>query len=310
MSRMMTIVAFAWLSLALPGAVEAQDRRPAEPLWRGGAPGAVGAEPEDRPTIEAFLPSNWRANGTAVVVFPGGGYGRLAVDHEGEQVARWLNSIGVAAFVVRYRLGPKYRHPTMLHDAQRAIRTVRARAQEWGIGPQRIGVIGFSAGGHLASTAGTHFEDGVPSASDRIDRVSSRPDFMMLIYPVITMQDSYTHRGSKNNLIGEGAEPALAWLLSNETQVGPDTPATFLVHTTDDAAVPVENSLGFYGALRTAGVPVELHVYETGRHGFGLAPTNPVLSTWPRLAEAWMRSHGWLDEARPDPIRPAMADYP
>ena len=273
--------------------VAAQDE-PAQPLWSDGAPSALGQAPEDRPSFTAYPADGDRAGGTAVVVFPGGGYGHLAMDHEGVQVARWLNSLGVSAFVVQYRLGPKYRHPVMLWDAQRAIRTVRARATEWGVDPGRIGVIGFSAGGHLASTTGTHFDEGLAEATDGIDGIGSRPDFMMLIYPVITMQEAFTHRGSRNNLLGERPDRSLAWLLSSEKQVAPDTPPTFLVHTTDDAGVPVENSLMFYQALRTAGVPVEMHIYETGPHGFGLAPANPVLSTWPERAEVWMRTHGWL----------------
>ena len=233
-------------------------------------------------------------NGAAVIVFPGGGYGHLAMDHEGVQVARWLNGFGVHAFVVQYRLGPAYKHPTMLNDAQRAIRTVRSRAAQSGIDPQRIGVVGFSAGGHLASTAGTHFDSGDPAAADPIERVGSRPDFLILAYPVITMQMSHTHRGSRTNLLGDRPDAAAVWELSNEYQVTPETPPTFLFHTTDDAGVPVENSLFFYQALRDAGVPVEMHLYQTGRHGVGLAPTDPVLSSWPERARAWMQANGWL----------------
>jgi acetyl esterase/lipase len=280
------------LLLLLPLRLAGQAGTPL-PLWSEGAPGAVGQAPEDQPMLTPYLPGA-NATGTGVVVFPGGGYGHLAMDHEGRQVAEWLNSLGIAAFVVQYRLGPKYRHPTMLGDAQRAVRTVRSRATEWGVDPQRIGVLGFSAGGHLASTAGTHFGPGDAASSDPIEQAGSRPDFMILVYPVITMQDAYTHRGSKNNLLGERPDPALVWLLSNEKQVTPQTPPTFLVHTTDDAGVPVENSLLFYQALRTAGVPVEMHVYETGPHGFGLGGGRPVLSTWPDRARAWMESHGWL----------------
>lgn len=264
-------------------------------LWPEEAPGAVGGEEADRPTITPYLPAGDSPARSAVVIFPGGGYGHLAVDHEGEQVARWLNSRGVAAFVVRYRLGPRYRHPAMLQDAQRAIRTVRSQAMEWRIDPERIGVIGFSAGGHLASTAGTQFDAILPVAGDAIDGVLARPDFMMLIYAVITMQSDFTHRGSRTNLIGEAPDAQDAWEMSSEVRVTPRTPPTFLVHSTDDAGVPVENSIAMYGALRRAGVPVEMHIYETGRHGFGLAQDNPVLSTWTGLAELWMRSHGWME---------------
>lgn len=280
------------VGLTVPG--EAQQSQPTFPLWSGGAPGAVGQATEDTPSMTPYLPAAERANGTAVIVFPGGGYQHLSMEKEGSLIAEWLNTLGVTAFVVQYRLGPTYHHPRMLEDAQRALRTVRARAGEWGVNPGRVGVIGFSAGGHLASSAGTHFDSGDPAAADPIARQNARPDFMMLLYPVITMQDAFTHRGSKLNLLGERPAQALVWSMSNELQVTPETPPTFLVHTTDDAGVPVENSLDFYRALRVAGVPVEMHLYETGAHGMGLAPGNPVLSTWPGLAEGWMRAHGWL----------------
>jgi acetyl esterase/lipase len=264
------------------------------PLWAAGAPGALGTAPEDQPVITPYLPAEGRANGTAVVIFPGGGYQHLAMQHEGSDVASWLAGTGVTAFVVRYRLGPSYHHPVMLGDAQRAIRTVRSRATEWGVDPRRVGVIGFSAGGHLASTAGTHYDAGVPSSGDPVERVSSRPDFMLLIYPVITMRDSAAHRGSRRNLLGEHPDSAMVRLLSNETQVTRDTPPTFLVHSTDDTTVPVENALLFYQALRAAAVPVEMHVFEYGGHGFGLAPKDPVLNAWTTAAESWMRRHGWI----------------
>lgn len=267
---------------------------PSLPLWSGRAPLAQGDSATDRPTITPFLLPAGQGNGTAVVVLPGGGYQHLAMDHEGYQVARWLNSLGVAAFVVQYRLGPKYHHPAELMDAQRAIRTVRSRAAQWGVNPGRVGIMGFSAGGHLASTAGTHFDAGDPRAADPIDRVSSRPDFLVLGYPVITLKDPYAHKGSRQNLLGANPDPALVALLSNETQVTKDTPPTFLFHTTDDATVPVENSILFYEALHRAGVPAEMHLYETGRHGVGLAPAIPALSTWPTLLAGWLRARGLL----------------
>jgi acetyl esterase/lipase len=269
--------------------------QPSFPLWASGAPGALGTAPTDRPTMTPYLPPEGGANGTAVVVFPGGGYTHLSMVKEGSDVANWLASTGVTAFVVQYRLGPAYHHPAMLDDAQRAIRTVRARAAEWGVDPARVGIIGFSAGGHLASTAGTHFDMGAASNADPIERASSRPDFMMLIYPVITMRgDSTTHAGSRLNLLGADPSPKLVRLLSNETQVTAQTPPAFLVHTFDDRTVPVQNSLLFYDALQRAGVAAELHVFDHGPHGFGLAPADPVLSAWPGLAEAWMRRHGWI----------------
>ena len=268
--------------------------QPSIPLWANGAPGALGTDSTDQPIVTPFLPPAGTANGTAVVIFPGGGYQHLSMVKEGSDVANWLAGAGVTTFVVRYRLGPKYRHPTMLGDAQRAIRTVRARAAEWNVDPRRLGVIGFSAGGHLASTAGTHFDAGNASSADPIERASSRPDFLLLLYPVITMRDSLTHAGSKRNLIGTDAAPELVRLMSNETRVSRETPPTFLVHSTDDKAVPVENSLLFYEALKRNGVPAEMHVFEHGGHGFGLAPRDPVLSAWTTMCEAWMRRHGWL----------------
>ena len=268
------------------------------PLWTTGAPGALGARPEDQPVITPYLPPDGRANGTAVVIFPGGGYQHLSMEKEGSDVANWLAGNGVTAFVVRYRLGPTYHHPIMLGDAQRAIRTVRSRAVEWSVNPNRLGIIGFSAGGHLASTAGTHYDAGAPSSPDPIERASARPDFMLLIYPVITMRDSVTHNGSRLNLLGVRPDPSLVRLLSNEMQVTRDTPPTFLVHSTDDRTVPVENSLLFYQALRAATVPVEMHIFEYGGHGFGLAPADPVLAAWTTACESWMRRHEWITAAR------------
>ena len=264
-----------------------------ELLWPNGAPGALGNDESDRPNLTVYLP---QVNGvqSGVVVCPGGGYGMLAVDHEGKQIAEWLNARGVAAFVLRYRLGPRYHHPVELGDAQRALRLVRYRAAEYGIAADRIGIWGFSAGGHLASTAGTHFDSGLPGASEAIDRTSSRPDFMVLCYPVISFITPYAHRGSMRNLLGDNPDPQLAASLSNETQVTPQTPPTFLFHTNSDSGVPAENSLLFYLALRKAGVPAEIHIYERGEHGVGLAPFDPVLSSWPRRLEAWMKLHGWM----------------
>ena len=269
--------------------------QPAIPLWANGAPGALGATPADQPQMTPYLPPEGTANGTAVVIFPGGGYQHLSMEKEGSDVANWLAGVGVTTFVVRYRLGPSYHHPIELGDAQRAIRIARARAAEWAIDPRRLGVIGFSAGGHLASTTGTHFDAGNASSADPIERASSRPDFMMLLYPVITMRaDSVTHAGSRLNLLGKDPSPELERLLSNETQVTPQTPPTFIVHTEDDRTVPVQNALLFYDALKRNGVQAEMHVFEHGPHGFGLAPTNPVLAVWATLCENWMRQHGWL----------------
>jgi acetyl esterase/lipase len=231
-----------------------------------------------------------------VIVCPGGGYSGLSMDKEGDQIAKWLNSIGVTAFVLKYRLGPKYHHPVELGDAQRAIRTVRANAVEYRVMPERVGIMGFSAGGHLASTAGTHFDAGEAAAADPIDRISSRPDFLVLCYPVISLME-FAHQGSKRNLLGENPDPKLVENLSNQLQVTAKTPPTFLFHTTTDGTVPVENSVMFYAALRKAGVPAELHIYENGPHGVGLGQTDEALSSWPARLADWMRFHGWLNSA-------------
>ncbi len=263
------------------------------PLWNGSAPGALGNASEDIPTLTLYTPDEKHRNGASVVVCPGGGYGGLA-DHEGKPIAEWLNTLGITAFVLKYRLGPRYHHPIMWQDASRAIRTLRARAGEWHLDPDRIGIIGFSAGGHLCSTMATHFDSGSPSSPDIIERASSRPNFAMPIYPVITMAEPYTHLGSRHNLLGDNPSPDLIELMSNEKQVTPQTPPIFLMHTADDEAVPAENSLLFALACRKAGVPVELHIYAHGRHGVGLAKDLPDVSSWPSLAADWMRGRGML----------------
>jgi acetyl esterase/lipase len=267
-------------------------------LWSGDAPLARGTTDEDRPAIVPYTLPPEKATGAAVIVCPGGGYVRRAEDHEGRQVAEWLNSFGVTTFVLRYRVGQPdgrgYRHPVPLMDAQRAIRTVRARASEWSVDPDRVGILGFSAGGHLASTAGTHFDHGQSEAPDPVERMSSRPSFMILVYPVISLGTRYAHRGSRLALLGDDPDPRLADELTNETRVTTLTPPTFLVHTTEDTTVPAENSVLFYLALHAAGVPAELHVYERGRHGLGLAPGDPGLGSWPERCREWMRIRGLL----------------
>jgi acetyl esterase/lipase len=266
-----------------------------ELLWSNGAPGAKGDSAADKPTLTIWLPQESKAPGAAVIICPGGGYSNLATDHEGKQIAQWLNTLGVAAFVLEYRhQGKGYGHPAPLQDAQRAIRTVRSRAAEWKIDPKKIGILGFSAGGHLASTAGTHFDKGDPESKDPIEKESSRPDFMILCYAVIAFGEPYTHTGSQQNLIGRNASPELVRSLSNEKQVTSDTPPTFLWSTDEDTAVPAENSVQFYLALRRAKVPAELHVYRAGRHGLGLAASVPGTSDWPKECETWMRGRGLL----------------
>ena len=262
---------------------------PSFPLWSQGAPGAQGADDKDVPALTPWIAKN--PNGKAIVVCPGGGYGALANDHEGKQIAQWLNSQGISAFVLRYRLGPKYRHPAMINDVQRALRTVRARAAEFKVNPAKIGVMGFSAGGHLSATAATHFDAGNASSDDVIERVSSRPDFAVLAYPVITFtEEAYVHKGSRRNLLGDTPDPKLVENLSAERAVTKETSPSFLFHTNADTGVPPENSVLFYLALRKHGVPAELHIYENAPHGVGLAWSDIALSTWPARLADWLRN--------------------
>jgi acetyl esterase/lipase len=262
-------------------------------LWENGAPGALGTADTDIPTLTIHRAARG-STGTGVVVAPGGGYGALAMDHEGRQVAAYFNAMGVSAYILKYRLGPRYHHPIELGDAQRAIRLVRSRAQELGVQANRIGMMGFSAGGHLAATAATHFDAGNPAAPDPVDRVGSRPDFLILGYPVISFDPAIAHAGSVRNLLGDAPPPALIELLSNERQVTADTPPTFLFHTTADTGVPAENSVRFYLALKNARVPAEMHIFENGPHGVGLALGDPALGTWPVLLTNWLRGRGLL----------------
>jgi acetyl esterase/lipase len=290
----------------LAGVVSGAEEPAGVRLWSGQAPGAQGEATEDVPTVTVYRAPEDRANGAAVVVCPGGGYGFLAVDHEGKQIAEWFNSLGVTAAVLRYRIAPKYHHPAPMLDVQRAIRLVRSKASEWKIDPKRVGVIGFSAGGHLASTAATHFDAGDPKAADPVDRESCRPDVAILGYPVISMQEGTTHGGSRKNLLGDNPPTALVELMSNELQVTAETPPTFIVQTDEDAAVPAENSLLFVAALRKAKVPVEFHLFEKGQHGLGLGggapdlgvPGYPPFGAWPKLCESWLRIRGFLPEAK------------
>ena len=262
-------------------------------LWTDSAPNAVGKEPLDIPTITPYLAPKETATGAAVLVLPGGGYARLSDVKEGSDVAKWLNSLGISAFVLKYRLGPRYNQPNPLLDAARAMRTVRSRAKEWGVDANRIAILGFSAGGHLASTLGTKFDAGKADSKDAIERMSSRPDALILLYPVITMGE-FTHAGSKRNLLGESPTPELIKLYSNELNVTKETPPTFLMHTMNDPSVPVENSMAFAAALRKNGVPFEFHLYEQGPHGVGLAPTNPYIASWAARCADWLGLHGFL----------------
>lgn len=263
-------------------------------LWDGAAPGALGDKEEDRPTLTVYEPFDAKEPTPAVIVMPGGGYGWLATNHEGRQVANWLNGMGITAFVLRYRVGPKYHHPVELGDAQRAIRMVRSRAQEFHLLPDKIGILGFSAGGHLASAAETHFDAGNANSMDPIGRVSSRPDFAVLCYPVISFVAEYAHRGSWENLFGRDANLEMRQSLSNEMQVKKETPPTFLWSSSTDTVVPPENSVAFYLALHKAGVPAELHIFAEAPHGVGLDLQDPSVGEWGSLLRNWLRGRGVL----------------
>ena len=259
-----------------------------QPLWPAGAPGAIGNTPADIPTLHAMIPD--KPNGTAVVVCPGGGYS-ACVDHEKYNVAEWFNSLGITAFVLIYRVGPRYHHPAMLHDVARAVRTVRAGAAKWKIDPNRIGVIGFSAGGHLAATISVHHDAGNPSAADPIDRVSSRPDWAVLCYPVITMGEK-SHVGSRNNLLGDAPAPTLLDFVSPERNVTADTPPTFIYHRTFDNIVPPHHPLMYASALAEKNVPFELHIYDHKGHGSVFALGDPIDGDWPERLTRWLSRRG------------------
>ena len=263
-------------------------------LWSGGAPGALGSEDADIPSLTVYLPRNTPVGMTAMIILPGGAYRNLAMNHEGRQVANYLNAAGVAAFVLKYRLGPRYHHPIEMGDAQRAIRMVRSHAGEWHIDAGRIGVMGFSAGGHLAATVSTHFDAGQAAAADSIDRANCRPDFAVLAYPVISLTEAWTHQGSKTNLLGQNAPTELARSLSADLAVTPQTPPTFLFQTNADTTVPAENAVHYYLALRKAGVPAEMHIFQEGPHGLGLALDNPAIGQWPGLLLNWLRTRGLI----------------
>lgn len=310
--RALFFLALGVITLAAPVSALGDEGPKTYPLWPEGAPGALGSDPGDDndpgdvPTITVYLPTKDKANGASVVICPGGGYSRLAINHEGHEIAQWLNDLGVAGIILKYRVGPRYQHPIVLGDAQRAIRTVRARASEWGLDPGRVAILGFSAGGHLASTVATQFDQGQKDAEDPIDRQSCRPDLAILAYPVISFRESFGHTRSRQNLLGENPSQKLVDQLSSETQVTRETPPTFLVHTNEDSGVPAENSIQFVLALRKSDVPVEFHLFERGRHGLGLGkgsagrstPSEQAFRAWPALCETWLKNHGFLD--RPD----------
>jgi len=277
------------------------------PLWENEIPNAQKTNEEEisvetdivriskvqNPTIEVYLPSKKTATGQAVVICPGGGYAILAYDWEGSDVARWLNSKGIAGIVLKYRL-PNSKsnvvsHKSPLMDAQKAMRLVRYNAEKWNINKEEVGVMGFSAGGHLASTLGTHFDEKLNESKDLVNFISARPDFMVLMYPVITMKEPYVHKGSRNNLLGPEPSNELINHFSNEMQVKQNTPPTFIVHSGDDKGVPIENSLMFYKALREKDIPAEMHFFPSGGHGYSMAQKNESLRSWPDLLNVWLR---------------------
>ncbi|MGC8886595.1 MAG: alpha/beta hydrolase [Verrucomicrobiia bacterium] len=267
---------------------------PPIPLWETGAPGALGNRDVDIPTITPYLPEPGKATGAAIVICPGGAYAGLA-QHEGNDYALFLNKSGITCFVLKYRLGTHgYRHPAMLQDAQRAVRLVRSQASRWKIDPEKIGIMGSSAGGHLASTLLTHFDEGNPKATDPVEKFSCRPDLGILCYPVITMGE-FTHQGSKTYLLGKNPDPELVKNLSNELQVKSNTPPCFIWHTYEDNAVKVENSLQFAIALRKAGVPFDLHIYQKGAHGMGLKAKPPFenVHPWANDLLFFLKEHNW-----------------
>ena len=298
MQRRHGLLLLPTLALALGQGTPKQDASPApqnHDLWAKGAPGALGNEPKDRPRIRVYHASAAKRR-PAIVVCPGGGYGHLALDHEGRQIARWLNSIGVTAIVLEYRhRGKGYGHPAPLQDVQRALRFCRARADAWSIDAKRLGVLGFSAGGHLASSVSVHHDAGDPAANDPIDRHGCRPDFAILCYPVIALGQPFTHKGSQRKLLGQKPSRALLRTMSTEQGVSAATPPTFLWHTHADRAVSAQNSLVYYQALAKHGVQAELHIFEKGRHGLGLARGHAA-ERWPELCRSWLRGLGVLKD--------------
>ncbi|MFT4177101.1 MAG: alpha/beta hydrolase [Luteolibacter sp.] len=302
MSRLSLLLCLLWGALSA-SAFSHEKPEATFPIWPDGkVPESRGTDPaKDIPTLTPYWPAADKATGAAMIVCPGGGYGKLA-DHEGRDYALWLAERGIAGFVLKYRLGSHgYRHPAMMLDAQRAIRHIRSHAAEWNLDPGKIGIMGSSAGGHLASTALTNFDAGNPSSADEIERVSSRPDLGVLCYPVITMGE-FTHKGSKRNLLGESPSADLVKLLSNELQVTPRTPPCFIWHTRDDQGVPVRNALDFAEALLKNQVPYELYIPEKGKHGLGLGIRNyqpgvtdpSQLLPWTVVLDSWLKLHRFI----------------
>ncbi len=295
-SRARLVAACLLLILMVAGGAVARAEPTRVRLWPDGAPGARGDAETDQPFVDISRADPATANGAAFVICPGGGYGGLASDHEGRQIAKWCNGVGATALVLHYRLGSKgYHYPTQLLDVQRAVRFARANARRLGVDPSRIGIIGFSAGGHLASMAATLFDERPAGGTDdAIDRESARPDVAVLAYPVISLGEMHAHRGSRKNLLGPADTDELAATLSTERRVTAATPPTFLFQTDEDAGVPAENAVAFYLACRRQGVPAELHSYRRGPHGVGFALGDHVLGGWSDLLRDWLRDRGFF----------------
>lgn len=298
----LTVLAVAALISASPPPLH-------EPLWPQAAPGALGSSPADRPGLTFFFPDSAPANGTAVIVCPGGAYGMLAREKEGVEPSQWLKSLGVKAFLLDYRVGPVYRHPVEMGDGLRAVRWVRANARRLGLDPRRIGMLGFSAGGHLAATVAAYSDDGDSASPDPVERASSRPDFQILIYPVISMQAPFAHRASRINLLGRVPTPAALDSLSADRHVDARTPPAFIVHAESDPVVAFAHSQAYADALREAKVPVEFVGFAQGGHAFGLAadgtgvPGEAQLATWPSQCAKWMGTLGLLDRVQSEKFK-------
>ncbi|HWA08870.1 MAG TPA: alpha/beta hydrolase [Opitutaceae bacterium] len=301
-----TLIAFSPLLPAAEQKAAPESPKKVIELWPEGIPDAKTGLPPERvdngrvysvntPTLTVFAPDKPRPGGTAVIICPGGGYDHLSAENEGAAVARWLNTLGATGFVLRYRL-TEYGHPAPLRDVLRALRLVRSRATEFGINPTRIGVLGASAGGHLAACAGTLFDTPEGKTGAALDKVSARPDFVVLLYAVVSMKEPNVHMGSRRALLGANPSPELLDRLSPELQVTKDTSPMFIVHTEEDRSVTDFNSIALYQALHAARVPVEMHLYEKGPHGFGMRKDLGQTSEWPKRCEEWMRAHGWLPE--------------
>lgn len=287
----------------LTGPIEPADVPAPLYLWPDGAPGAVGSEEVDKPCVFVYHASDETRTGASIVVCPGGGYGGHAMDYEGHHIARYYQSRGVTAALLRYRLGERYRHPAPLQDVSRAIRTLRQNSAEWNLDSDRVGVIGFSAGGHLASTVATHFDAGDPSSDDPIARQSSRPSFVMLCYPVVSFSAPYSHSGSAKRLLGPNPTNEQLRELSNELHVTADSPPAFLFHTGGDTVVPPQNSIAYAMACAEHGVPCELHLFRHGPHGVGMAQKDIAASHWPELTMIWLRQMGLLTDKPPAAVR-------